>query len=622
MYFKKFIQTSALFLVLISWISCEMPSNELPQPNIVWITSEDNSKHYLKLFDDNGIATPNIDKIAKNGLIFEHAFSNAPVCSVARSTLISGCYGPRIGAQFHRKFLSVPMPDSLKMFPYYLRVAGYYTSNNSKKDYNIIESENVWDESSREASWRKRAKGQPFFHVQNIGISHESSLHFRKEQMDSTRIGTGLNSFQVQPKHPNDQVFRYTNAIYRDRIIEMDRKVGEIMQELMEDGLLDDTFVFYFGDHGGVLPGSKGYLFETGIHVPLVVHIPENFRHLVSNSGQDRVQAFVGFVDLGPTVLNLAGITCPLGMDGKAFLGPGITDDILKNRNKVYSYADRFDEKYDLVRAVRKGKYKYIRNFQPFNFDGLMNNYRYQQLAYRDWQELFQDERLNDVQAAFFRFKEAEWLFDVESDPYETVNLANEKELLPVLLDLRKELSDWIKGMPDLSFYPEYYLIDSAFANPTGFGKSHQFDIARYVDIANFSLLSYDEVKDQLIKSLRSSDPWERYWALITCTALKEKNIELKTLILNTSKNDVVRMNRVRAAEFLGIVHEIHPAAIMTNCLYETQNACEALLILNSIVLMQSWEYGYGFNIQPDKISETVMNDNEVKRRLEFLNLM
>ena len=172
-----------LNFLLLLWTFCLHPADHKrtqidPPPNFVWITSEDNSKHYLKIFDPHGVETSNIARLARHGLVFRHAFSNAPVCSVARSTLISGCYGPRIGAQFHRKLRMVSMPDSLKMFPAYLRAAGYHTSNNSKEDYNIAKTNDVWDESSRSATWKNRQKNQPFFHVQNFGTTHESRLHF------------------------------------------------------------------------------------------------------------------------------------------------------------------------------------------------------------------------------------------------------------------------------------------------------------------------------------------------------------------------------------------------------------------------------------------------------------
>ena len=152
------------------------------RPNIVWLTSEDNSVHYAKLYNENGASMPNIEALADHGLVFNHAFSNAPVCSVARTTLLTGAYAPRIGTQFHRRSKMVPMPEGGRMYPWYLREAGYYTTNNSKEDYNVIDK-GGWDESSAKATWRNRKSGQPFFHVQNTTLTHESSLHFSAEEM-------------------------------------------------------------------------------------------------------------------------------------------------------------------------------------------------------------------------------------------------------------------------------------------------------------------------------------------------------------------------------------------------------------------------------------------------------
>ncbi|MBI2478813.1 MAG: sulfatase-like hydrolase/transferase, partial [Planctomycetia bacterium] len=160
------------------------------RPNFVWLISEDNSTHYLKLFDEHGAETPRIAELAKHGLLFRNAFSNAPVCSVARTTLITSCYGPRIGTQYHRRSVEVPLPDGLRMFPAYLRAAGYYTTNNNKKDYNAIEGDGVWDESSKQASWRQRTAGQPFFHMQSFATTHESSLHFTAKVMQDEATKT------------------------------------------------------------------------------------------------------------------------------------------------------------------------------------------------------------------------------------------------------------------------------------------------------------------------------------------------------------------------------------------------------------------------------------------------
>ena len=609
------------FLLLSAFAlhSCQSPEEKLPPPNIVWITSEDNSKHYLKLFDENGVATPNIEKLAESGLVFTRAFSNGPVCSVARSTLISGCYSPRIGAQYHRKLTSVPMPDSLKMFPFYLREAGYYTTNKSKKDYNVIEHKGVWDESSKKASWRKRAHKQPFFHVYNIGISHEYSLHFSEKDMNSKPTQTKAEAFKIQPNHPDTRLFQYTNAYYRDRIVQMDKQVGKVMEELEKDGLLDSTFVFYFGDHGGVLPGSKGYLYETGLHVPLVVHVPAAYKHLANIGENGTVDGFVSFVDFGATVLSLAGIETPSKMDGKAFLGSEVTKEQVGTRKTTYGYADRFDEKYDMVRSIRVGKYKYIRNFQPFNFDGLMNNYRYKQLAYQEWKNLYQRGGLNNVQSAFFESREPELLFDIEADPFETVNLAKNAEFSSTLLDLRSELNSWIKGMPDLSLYPEFHLIDEAFDQPTTFGKNHEHNISRYIDVADLSLQPFEDISEQLASSLKSDDPWERYWALIVCSTFGRDAAIMDNTIMKVLNRDSELINKVRAAEYFGITGKHNPTETMLKCLYESKKAGEALLILNSITLMQSPQYGYKFNIDSNKLDKSVIQDKEVKNRLKFL---
>jgi len=219
------------------------------RPNIVWLTSEDNSIHYMDLYREGGAATPNIAKLAEHGLVFENAFSNAPVCSVARTTLLTGAYGPRIGAQYHRHAKRVPMPEGGRMYPWYLQQVGYYTTNNSKTDYNAIVS-GGWDESSNKATWRNRKPGQPFFHVQNTTLTHESSLHFSAEEMATVENETPSDSVTPFPYHPDTPTFRYTQARYHDRHKQMDAYHGDYIRMLEEDGVLDDTFIFYYGDHG------------------------------------------------------------------------------------------------------------------------------------------------------------------------------------------------------------------------------------------------------------------------------------------------------------------------------------------------------------------------------------
>ncbi|WP_299555842.1 sulfatase [Seonamhaeicola sp.] len=616
---KIFSKLLLFSFVCLSFHSCKTQKQDVDPPNIVWITSEDNSKHYIKLFDENGVATPNIESLADQGVVFNHAFSNAPVCSVARSTLITGSYTPRIGAQFHRKIQQVPMPKGLEMYPAYLRQAGYYTTNNSKEDYNLVKSDSVWDDSSKKATYKNRKEGQPFFHVVNLGDSHESRLHFSEEKMNNTPTNTDVNTVFVQPNHPNTDLFKYTNAFYRDRMVHIDKQLGAIVKELEEDGLLESTIIFYFGDHGGVLPGSKGYIYETGLHVPLVVRVPEKYKHLVNAEIGGREDTFVSFKDFGPTVLNLAGVKVPGTMDGKPFMGENVTAEYLSSCDETYSYADRFDEKYDMLRAVRKGNYKYMRSYQPFNFDGLMNNYRYKQLAYKEWAELYEAGKLNDVQAAFFKRRPVELLFDVEADPYETKNLANNANYKSTLLELRGKLNDWVLGMPDLSFYPEHYLIENAFDNPVVFGQKHKKDIERYIEISNLALLDYNEAKDGIETSLKSSDPWDRYWGLVTCSIFGEAAKEFVPTIIEISNNDSELINKVRAAEYLGLIKHTEPAAVMTQALYDSKQAAEALLIINSIVFMDQGEHKYQFNIDVDKIDKDILKVKELDRKMDYI---
>lgn len=609
-----------IFVIMVGLLSSQCnPSTEqeLPPPNIVWITSEDNSVHYMKMFFEHGVSTPNIEKLADSGLKFTHAFSNTPVCSAARSTLISGVYGPRFASHYHRKQQPIPLPEGLSMFPAYLRNAGYYTTNNSKEDYNFIKPDDVWDESSNEAHWHNRQPGQPFFHVFNITTTHESRLHFSQEDMlNPTQTDSSL--VFVQPNHPQTPLYRYTNAYYRDKIQQMDQEVGAVIAELEADSLLENTFVFYFADHGGVLPGSKGYLYETGLHVPLVVHIPQKYRGWIDQEIGSEVSGFVSFIDLAPTVLHLAGINIPEQYNGKPFLGQDISLADVNQRDITFGYADRFDEKYDMVRSVRKGRFKYMRSYQPYNMDGLMNNYRYRMLAYQQWQEMHKQGNLNNIQSQFFQDRPAELLFDVEADPFETTNLATDPAYAEVVASLHDTLHHWMVHLPDLSLYPEHFLIQNAWENVLQFGQQHQQEIVTYLNTADLVLQQFESAKPDLQAALSSEDPWQRYWALVVSSQFGDKAAEFLPQIKEMAQNDPQLINRVRAAEFLGITGNGNPVPLMLDALNATENGTEALLMLNSIVLMQD-KYGYEFTITKEKLQPAVQEHGEVNRRLEYL---
>ena len=589
------------------------------RPNVVWLVSEDNSVHYLKMFDSNGVATPNIQRLAEHGLTYDNAFSNAPVCSVARTTLATGCYGPRIGTQFHRKHVVVPMPDGLRMFPELLRQSGYYTANNNKTDYNAIPGKEVWDVSSKKASWQGRADDQPFFYMQSFGICHESSLHFSAKQMANEKTSTDPDTVFVAPYHPNTPTFRYTNARYRDRIMQVDKQIGAVVDKLTKDGLLEDTFIFYFGDHGGVLPRGKGYAYESGLHVPLVVRIPDRWKHLVDAEIGSRQKGFVSFIDFGPTVLNLAGVEVPQQMDGRPFLGAGISQAEANRRDEAFGYADRFDEKYDLVRTLRKGRFEYIRNFQPFNFDGLQNNYRYRMLAFQEWRELYHAGKLNDVQRQFFEARPTEQLFDIEADPHETKNLAGDPEYAEVLSDLRNRLIERMKEMPDLSIYPESVLAEKAFANPVKFGQTHKKEIADLIDVASLNVGAFDDNAKAIGDALASSNSVARYWALNVCSSYGNSAAKFTDKAKELAKSDSDNLVRIKAAEFLGLIGAADPQDVFLDALRRSQSGIEAGLILNSVTLLRDGLPGYDFKITTDDFAPAIRKNDTVARRLEYL---
>ena len=605
-----------LSLVIICWfIELSYSAEPTKRPNFVFIVSEDNSIHYLRLYGNKLGITPNIERLADNGLTFNHAFSGAPVCSVARSTLATAMHAPRVGFQYHRKSALASLPPGVKPWSQVLRENGYYTTNNAKTDYNFnVNRKEVWDMSSNKATWRNRPnKAMPFFHMQSFADSHESRLHFPLKQME-TPTKTSPDDVMLQPYFPDTPIMRYTKARYYDRIRVIDSQVGKIVNQLKEDGILEDTFVFYFGDHGGVMPRSKGYAYESGLHVPLVVRIPENFKKLIDHKRGTRTNGFVSFIDFGPTVLNLASISVHKELDGQAFFGKGVSAADLANRDEVFGHADRFDEKFDMVRTYRKGKWKYIRNYQSYYADGLQNNYRYRQLAYDNWRNLYRAERLNPVQRQFFERRSVEQLFNLEKDPHEVTNLAADPAQSKRLAEMRKLLKNKMKSINDLSFYPENRMVTTALNDGVAFGREHSKQISRLSDLADTALRPFSEVKQALASSLQSKGALRRYWALKVCSNFgeKAKSLAIAAMPLLNDKNLMVR---VRAAEFLGSIKAVDPMPTLYGVVNNAETEQALMIAFNTIVYLRDQ---VGHKYDPEKV-KLKFNKGEVYRRVQYL---
>jgi len=463
----------------LSMIGCESPQEVIvqdlsepvlpEQPNILWLVAEDLSP-IIPSFGDSTVATPNLSRLAAEGVRFTHAFSPSGVCAPSRAAIATGMYQNHIGAQHMRTsgrapyfppdltpYEAVP-PPYVKMHSQYLREAGYYTSNNSKEDYQFRKPVTAWDESSRNAHWRNREPGQPFFSIFNFFSTHESQVfgggwgRRNDNQRDSLWVDEDL-VVPVPPYLPDNEVGQRDVRKVYSNILKMDAEVGVILDELEEDGLLDDTIIFWYADHGGPLPRQKRLLYDSGMRLPLIVRFPDKWR-----AGEIDDQ-LVSFVDFMPTLRSLSGIEPPDHVDGRAFLGPYATTP---ERIYVHGAADRFDEQYDLIRAVRDHRYKYLRNYQPEKPYYLPVAFREQMGIMQELLRMRDAGELNEYQAQWFRpTKDPEELFDTEADPHELHNLAGDPAYAEKLAELSAEMDRWIEEIDDKGLMPETDFIET-----------------------------------------------------------------------------------------------------------------------------------------------------------------
>src|SRR3954451_1146056 len=388
--------------------------------NILWITCEDISPN-LGCYGDGYAVTPNLDAFAAKGMRYTNVISNAPVCAPARTTIITGLYPPSTGAEHMRSLVN--LPASFRLFPQYLRDAGYYATNNSKEDYNVEKPGQVWAASSPKAHWKKRSKGPPFFEVFHAVLTHESQI--RNDIADADRVHDP-SKVRIPAYHPDTPEVRRDWAQYYDRITMMDRKAGAELQELEKAGLADDTIVFFFSDHGSGMPRSKRSACNSGLNVPFIIYFPPKWRHLApkdyrAGGTSDRL---VSFVDLAPTVLSLAGIRAPEHMQGVPFCGKYAAAEPPCS----FGFRGRMDERIDLVRSVRDKQYMYVRNYMPHLPAGQHNAYMFETPTTRVWHDLFEQGKLNAAQSAFWQAKAVEELYDFKADPDEVHNLAGSPE--------------------------------------------------------------------------------------------------------------------------------------------------------------------------------------------------
>ena len=536
------MKNNLCFLTLLLTIWLRTHAADLP--NILWLTSEDNGPH-LNCYGDDYATTPNLDALAKKGMIYTRAISNAPVCAPARTTIISGMYPPSTGSEHMRSMTS--LPAQFKMYPAYLRKMGYYCTNNSKEDYNLKKEGEVWDESGRKGHWKNRPKGKPFFAIFNSTVSHESQIRKRphKQVHDPAKV-------RIPAYHPDHPEVRKDWAQYYDKLTDMDSQVGAKLKELKDAGLEDDTIVFYFGDHGSGMPRSKRWPFFSGLQVPLIIHIPEKWKHLASSNYQANTKSDrqVGFVDLAPTLLSIAGMKPPSHMQGHAFMG--------KHEAPIqmygYGFRGRMDERYDMVRSVVGKRYIYIRNYMPHKLYGQHVGYMFVTTTTQVWKRLYDEGKLNEAQSHFWKTKPAEELYDLEKDPDEVNNLANSKGHAKILSQMRQAHRAHVTKIRDVGFLPEGE-IHNRSKGSTPYEMGHDDNKYPFEKIRSAADLASSMNKNELpaiTKLLTHSDSAVRYWGALGLLMQEKSGVRHGKESLVKALNDSSLYVRVIAAEALG----------------------------------------------------------------------
>jgi arylsulfatase A-like enzyme len=441
------------------------------KPNIVWVVCEDISPT-LSMYGDNTAKTPVLDQLAKEGMVYTNAYATVGVCAPSRSAIITGMYPTSIGTMHMRtgkdifswgkrdyeidinindvsgkpiRQYSTVIPEEVKCFPEYLRANGYYCTNNAKTDYQFAAPITAWDENDEKAHWRNRPKDTPFFSIFNFGTTHESRLWKNADKPQTV----DPENVKVAPYFQDTEISRTDIARHYSNIELMDKEVGNIIAQLKEDGLYDNTIIFFYSDHGGPLPRQKRAIYDSGLKVPFIVKD-------VDSRNKGRNDRMISFVDLAPTLLSLVNIKPPAYMQGKAFLG----NYAEKPRDFIYGSSDRFDEVTDRLRAVRDKQFLYVWNYYPEKIKYKDIKYRKQIPMMMEMLTLRDQKKLNEIQMQWFETKTSEELYDCKNDPDNIKNLIDDPKYKEELNKLRKAFLMHQQEFVDLGLIPESQLIN------------------------------------------------------------------------------------------------------------------------------------------------------------------
>ena len=517
---------TALFVVLVLFAACTKKEAS-DRPNIVWIVLEDITP-MMGCYGDEYAITPVFDRLAAEGIRYEKAYSVAPVCSPSRSGVITGMYPTSLGTIHHRSHRTGP--DFLTMIPVLMREAGYYTSNNAKTDYNL--PVDPWDDRSKEAHWRNRPdKDQPFLSKFDFGECHSSITKIPEDVIVEQRLNRlkpedfhDPDLAPIPPYHPDVPEFRKAWSRYYDAVTQVDYHTGEIIEQLKEDGLWENTIVFVWADHGVGMIRGKHTVWEQGTHVPLIVRYPAEFKHLAPAKPGSVKNELISLIDIGPTTLALAGVETPEFMDGRPLLCKNKEED----RDYVFAARGRLDSRFEMVRTVRDERYRYHRNFFPHLPYKPHEDYEFGAPVLQKWVELAKMGKLTgDMEMPAMRFKPVEELYDSENDPHMINNLANNQEYKEVLERMRKALHNWMIETRDLGILEEAEMVIRSE------GKKPQWNVGQELDnyekILETADLMYqgEAAIPELLVRAKDPDAAIRFWAVLSLAVCRSEDEEV-----------------------------------------------------------------------------------------------
>ncbi len=568
------LKYTAILFFLFSTVNTISSQTE-NRPNILWIVSEDNSP-FLGCYGDAFASTPNLDLLAQESIIYDEAFASAPVCAPARSALITGMYPSSLGTENMRSQNIIP--QHIRMFPEYLKKAGYYTTNNAKTDYNFAplqkRMENAWNESSSKATYKNRKAGQPFFAVFNTGITHESAIH-----SNDTLLKSSLKNLPIPHYHPPTQEMVRDWNLYYNKISQMDEWVGQILDTLKKEGLYDNTIIFYYSDHGGVLGRSKRYLYDSGLKVPLIIRIPPKYAHFAPLLAGSRSNRLVSFVDFAPTVLNLAGLPIPKYMHGTPFLG---TEKQTNEPTYAYGSRARMDERLDLSRTIRDKEFRYICNFMPQKIYGQYIGYMWKAPSMVSWEKEHKKNTLTSIQELFWQPKPFEELYDIRSDPQNINNLALNPSYFSVLDSMRKKLDSHIIKYNDAGLIPESMINDLVKKTIAEHITNKNFPTKNLLQLVKMAASGQPTNLPKFINGLQDEDPLIRYWAAFGCRILGKKAMPAKEKLQHLTKDSFIGI-RIISAEALYYLNDKKNALTTLQKALKSDNRMVRLYALNAL---------------------------------------